>query len=1035
MLEFQLQQYPFRFGLDEGTDPNQQPPGRLTTLENGEWVKGGRIQKRDGLLNEFGLTYFSGASSGTITAGKRFVVRGSELAFTDGSYIYNFSSERGGWQRGDQVPDVAMTWSTALDTNEGVSSSDVAYSAPFLVQVWRTGASNDATRTVWVRVTDANTGVQYLAPQLLSSTASVGCRVVILGGTAFAIWRESSDIKIRAIDLDTMTVGAANALRTDAPANTGFDAKVVGSTIVIVYANSATALKAYAYTYDANTDAYTEVADGGVTGEAGTGFNKIAIDGVSGERIYVAYYVGSSSLVRVATLNASTLAQVTAPVTQENIGGSNLVQHVSIVRTGTGGCTVAWSYVSTVTAGDISRLTTCAINTVCVQTTDSLRGTWGTWLLSRLFMQGSRTFAFAADYPAPSFTSYVGTNSYLLEIETSADTADDYIPHRYVGKLDLLLAGRSDNGFLASSAALTATESIVSIPFLSSSPQTTFNFRCGLRHVRVTTGASLPADMWRATEFGGETYLSGALFSGYDGRGVFDYGIARPVIIGAKSSSAPTAGAVGTGTYLYGFVEEWRSNAGILHRSATAVTSLAAAGASATNVLYVLTSALTRKREGQAWATTTTPDVSPQYVIVFRSEAGGSVYHRLTFEPNYNVVRKVFQSSSQTFTDTRDDADIDGFGTDLSARPLMYTAGGILDDDQPTNLITHALHKSRLWGVAGDKRTVWFSKSFQDDLGVAPGFSPSFRISLDEDINALWGMDEKLIAVSDNSLWYLLGGDQGPNATGQGSDIQGPFRIQSEVGCTNPRSVVSLPDGTMFEGDGRLFLLTRNLEMVWLGRQVQDKLASFPNITSAVLVTKKNQVRFTCNNAGGTAHTVLVYDYVEKQWSTFRYLGGTVAIADAVVFGGDYHVLTTGGLVYREHADAANTDDETWVTMTLETAWISAGGPLAFQSVRRFALHGVSNQAHGLTVSVGFDRATTYSPAVSWAEGSAVTAPGPLEAAEIHLGRKCSSVRFKIQDTTRSVPAQGGAGPSFDSMGIEVGIKKGFQKKPATKRG
>jgi hypothetical protein len=1033
MLEFQLQQFPFRFGLDEGTDPNQQPPGRLTTLENGEWIKGGRIQKRGGVAATYGTTYYADTSTGSITAGKRLLSRGGELCLNDGSYLYSYSSERAAWQRVDRVPDVAMTWTTALDTNVGISSSDAALSASgYLVQAWRAGAPNDSSGRLWYRVTDAETGSILLSPTQLSTVASIGCRVLVSGTIAFVVYRETADIKVRAIDLTTMASATVAVLRNDARLTTGFDAKIVGSNLVLAYENSANALKLYSYSYNSGTNVYTQTANGGVTGEAGNDFRKIAIDGISGERIYVAYYVESTDLIRVATVNDSTLAQVTAPVTQESTA-SLYAEHVSIVRTGTGGCVVAWSFLQSVTAGPISRVTTCAIDTVCAQTADSLRGTWGTRMLSRLFMQGSRVFIFATDYPAPEFTEYVGVNSYLLEVETTADSGGPYVPHRYVGKLDMFIGGAADYGFLPSAVAVSATDSLVPVPFLSSSPQTVANFRNGLRHVHVTTGASLPADMWRSVEFGGESYIAGALLSGYDGRAVFDYGIARPVIIGAKQNSGPGAGSIAAGAYLYGFVEEWRSNAGILHRSATA-TATQSSVASGTTVLYVLTSALTRKQAGLSWSEPSTQHVSPQNIAVHRSEADGTSYHRWSYEPTYNAIRKDFLSSSQTITDTRADADIGGTVA-LSTRPLMYTAGGILDDEQPPNLLTVALHKSRLWGVAGDRRTIWFSKSFQDDLGVAPGFSASFRISADADINALWSIDEKLVLAADNALWFVLGGDAGPAANGQGSDIQGPIRIQTDVGCTNPRSVVTTPDGAMFEHDGRIYLLTRGLEVVWIGRPVQDKLASFPSITSAVIVPKKNQVRFTCNNDAGTAHTVLVYDYVEKQWSTFRYVGGTVAVADAIVHDGEYHFVTTAGTVYRETADAVSLDVDAWVTMTLETAWISAAGPLAFQMVRRFALHGVSNSNHGLTVSVAVDRATSYSPAVAWASGSAVTTVGPLEAAELHLGKKCSSIRFKVVDSSPGGALSDGRGPSFDSMGIEVGIKKGFQKKPATKRG
>lgn len=1022
MLDFTLQQYPLRFGLDEGTDPNQQPPGQLVTAENVEWVKGGRLQKRDGIESV----------SISLGAGKRFMSRGDELCATDGTSLYSLSTHAG-WRSIDRVPDVAMTWETSLDTYDGISSSDAAKPEfeGYIVQAWRTGAPNDATRSIWVRVIDSTSGTQVIAPTNLSTTAAVGVRVLVDGDTAYILWREGANIKCKALDLTVMafSLSAGVTLRSDARATSGFDACIIDNKLIIAYETTGNLLKLFSYSYNVGTDVYTNVA-AGIVVDAGNDFRKIAITGTLITRIYVAYYVESTDLIRVATMNSTTLAPITAPVTQES-GAGLFADHVVVYETATGAI-VGWSYETSLSAGPVSRFTTCAVSSTCVQASGSLRGTWGTRLLSRIFAQGTRYFAFVTDYPSASFTSYTGVNSYLLEIDTSEDLGDPHIPHRFVGRLDLLVGGAADYGFLPSAVTLDTTETLVPVPFLSSSPQTVANFRCGLRHVRVTTGASLPADMWRSTEFGGESYLSGGLFSAYDGRVVFDYGISRGVVVGARSNLGG-GGSIAAGDYLYGFVEEWRSNAGVLHRSVTASTTETSA-ASGTTTIWVLTSALSNKRGDIAYATAGSAEYSPQQVVTFRSDVGGEVYYRLTYEPNYNTTTKAFQSSFQTITDTRADSDIGGTVA-LTTRPLIYTTGGILDDDPPPNLITHALHKSRLWGVAGDRRTIWFSKSFLDDLGVAPGFSPSFRITMDEDVNAIWTLDEKAIVASDESLWFLLGGEGGPAPTGQGSDIQGPIRIQTEVGCTNPRSVVGMPDGTMFEGDGRIYLLTRALEVVWIGRQVQDTLDAYPNITSATLVQQKTQVRFTCNNDDGDEHVVLVFDYSAKQWTTFRYLAGGVAIADARMHDGQFYFLTTAGQAYRETSTVNGLDAGSWVPMTLETAWISAAGPLAFQSVRRFALHGTSLSDHALTVSVGYDRASSYTTAVAWAGGSAVTSAGPLEAAELHLGRKCSSVRFKIVDATPGSGPSDGRGPAFDSMGIEVGVKKGFQKKPATKRG
>ena len=88
MLDFQLVQAPFRFGVDEGTDPKQVPFGTLLTAQNVVWEKSGRLQKRQGTTT---LTT-SVVDDGSISSASRLITRGSELALTNGSKIYSYTS-------------------------------------------------------------------------------------------------------------------------------------------------------------------------------------------------------------------------------------------------------------------------------------------------------------------------------------------------------------------------------------------------------------------------------------------------------------------------------------------------------------------------------------------------------------------------------------------------------------------------------------------------------------------------------------------------------------------------------------------------------------------------------------------------------------------------------------------------------------------------------------------------------------------------------------------------------------------------------
>ncbi len=353
-------------------------------------------------------------------------------------------------------------------------------------------------------------------------------------------------------------------------------------------------------------------------------------------------------------------------------------------------------------------------------------------------------------------------------------------------------------------------------------------------------------------------------------------------------------------------------------------------------------------------------------------------------------------------------------------------------------------HADRLWVLTGDRKTWWYSKAFQDDLGTAPGFHPNLRLAFNDLQTAALSLDDKGVFYSANGVKYLLG--IGPTPNGLNSDFQGPFTIQSDVGCINARSLVATPDGHMFLSSRGIYLLTRGLELFWIGRQVQDQIAAFPVITSAVLVAKQNQVRFTCNTADGASGIVLVFDYVEKQWSTFRYLqseagGPGAAIADAFMWNGAWTCVTPAGQVWVE-SSTAYLDSGAWVYLTLETAWNSAAGPLGYQSVRNFGLGGVSYSNHDLAISVGFDGEESYDQGPEAFEaGSDVTAIGPLEHCSISINdrRKCSSIRFKVTDAPPTDPGTfplgNGRGAAFDTMLIEVGLMRGPRRTSETRKG
>lgn len=1019
-LDFQIVQAPMRFGLAEGVDPHQVPFGTLVTAENVGWGKTGLLEKRPGTV-----------TVGTVTSGaaKRLIVRGTELAATDGETLYSYAA--GSWVSRGRHSEIGLTWSTLQDSIAGARSSDIAYlSDGRVVHAWVQGDPTDTTNAgnVYYQIVDLATGAVTVAPTLLESSSGTRVRVISSGVTWAILW-------VKDVNLKAFTGSLTTTLRTDVYngaaklARQPFDAVVIGSDFVVAYALAA-GIELVRFSLAATPVQAAAVA---MAGTASTSITSISVDGAAGETLYVGFLDTQPAVDKtfyIAGADPSTLAQTLAPTAVSIATSFATYGVVSVSRKDATSCNYCWSYAG---AGTRTGRFNCASITDAGVITAGRDMTFAA-LLSRPFAIGSRFYALVATFTHASAFQVAngaisGSDTFLVDV--TADGSTD--PPRLVGKTDLLIGGIWATGFVSTPVAVSATRRLIVAPFQAAVTSNVRGWKTGLRQglrlLEATTSSDAPADLWRSVSIGQETYPVGGVLSAYDGMEVVPYGWAHAAYIDPTQTVTGGGGSMAAGTYTYNVVPERRSNVGILHRGPTGVAISESPLAGGSVELWFAPPSLNYSSANKG------------IIAVYRTVVDGTVLQRLTVEPQEQVVYNN-AGTPFTLTDTKADADIGsyGFGIALSTQPALYTEGGELDDYQPPASTTIALHQRRLWVVAGDERTVWFSKDSTSNPEIAPGFHPTMTLLFERAITALAPMDEKLIAFAADTFWYVVG--EGPALNGQGASYT-VAPVQTDVGCTSPRSIVSTPDGLLFLSTRGIYLLTRSLELVWIGRQVKDQLASFPNVTSAVLVASRNEVRFTANDAAGTAGITLVYNYVEKQWTTWRHTVSGVygaPIADAVMWNGVWTFVTPAGVVVQESA-ATWLDGSTWVPVTIETAWINAGGPLAFQSVRRFTLEGVSNTNHDLTLSVGFDSSTSYPQTKTFTAGSSVTSIGPFEACWITIGtrRKCQAIRFKIQDATPTnpgtYPVGTGRGPSIDMLGIEVGSKKGLAVQNATHMG
>ncbi len=1029
MIDFQLKQTAFQFGLAEGTDPHAVPFGVLSTLENFVWTKSSCVRKR------LGVTILPD----TVPSAKRIFSRGSELCVIDGTHLHSYDPISETFRSVAKVPNIGITWDTLLDPSQGVASSDTAVSSEgLLVHAWTTGDPTVAAPAgyAWVRVLNATTGAEVMAATRVSTAAlaNFGIRVLISGTTAVVITREGTGtptLRACRVDLTALTVSTTNVLVSDCATAGGFngwDAFAIGTNFVIAYNRTGPLLALESFTFAA----FTPVASGSVVDASGC--SMVSIDGTAGESLYVLYCQATATprAVRLAVNHPTTLAAVVAPVTLETPPAGYSETSVGVCRYDATNCIILYRTFDGALSG---RMNTAKVSNAGVVSASTWRGAWGSVPTSRPFMIGSKCYATVIDTASWASAVSFTVNSSLVEIETSHNGSGSFTqyPNRYVSKIEATVAGTQPTAAPLPSVSSYGGTHFLNAPYQGDAVQASSNWRQGVRLLRLSE--TVPTDFWRSITRSGETYIMGGGLSVYDSHEVFDYGFGRPPSIAVLLNSG--VGSLVTGTYIYTIVQEFRSHAGILHRSPPAIARSRSTTGPSANTMAVTGYNLQKK----ITPFTSTPTLIN--LVVFRTVVDGTIPQRLSFEPGYTTVNADMSAVSATIVDIHADADItSGAGplVTLASRPAVYTQGGILPDEQPPAGVGMFEHADRLFHLMGDRRTYWYSKTFSDDLGVAPGFSPALRIVFPAEQVGGGSMDEKGIFFGTSGISYTLG--RGPTPNGLGSEIEftNPIKIQTDVGCVNARSIVSMPDGYMFEGQRGIYILTRGLELVWVGRPVQDTLELFPTITSAVLVAKKNEVRFTCIDEAETAGVVLVYNYVEKQWSTAKYAqveGVGVPIVDATMHNDAWTFVTAAGAVYQE-TEGVYLDNEVYVPGVIESAWISAAGPVAFQVVRDFWLAGASHSRHILTVEAAFNSSASYQQERIFNNRPSITNVSPLEECQLQIGkrRKCNSIRFRVSDSAplEETDLGTGQGPSWETMGFSFGIMKGSTM-PAHKKG
>lgn len=523
-----------------------------------------------------------------------------------------------------------------------------------------------------------------------------------------------------------------------------------------------------------------------------------------------------------------------------------------------------------------------------------------------------------------------------------------------------------------------------------------------------------------SAQFCGETFLGGGALESYDGARLAESGIIDEPVM----TSQTAAGAL-TGSYNYVAVFRYLDARGNAHFSKT-YGPISLTLAAQTPTFTIQPCNVTAKESG---ITSDTQMVCELY----RTASGGTQYYLLTTSQIGGSFAMTRNGAFLTFADSTTDAT-------LIAKPQLYrqpgTSGTALDRVvAPGNYGVVCAHKDRLYVADPYGFRLYYSSFFVD--GEQPWFNAQLNFQVHGGtgpITGLASMDGRLLVFRKDAI-FVVDGDGPPENGGTGAEFSPPTRIATEFGCVDHRSILLTPLGVMYRSKRGIELLTRSLQVMWIGERVMNTVAAYP-VTRAALIYKGRCIYFLSSSESVLATgKAVVYDLTQDCWCTFKYTfdgtyGAAVRGAAVVESGAGSSALTNlmliGGadfsypFLQESETDGDSTQDRTTdIPWTIETGWVRPGGSLA-----RFRFHDAfflgktvsSSTLPSITLSAAYDYAP-YGAAIYSNKrvfsSTSYGAPDPLRSKqllELNLQPKMTTpvtFRFKVEGTGAGVDVLG----------------------------
>lgn len=417
-------------------------------------------------------------------------------------------------------------------------------------------------------------------------------------------------------------------------------------------------------------------------------------------------------------------------------------------------------------------------------------------------------------------------------------------------------------------------------------------------------------------------------------------------------------------------------------------------------------------------------------VRLYRTLANGSVYYYV----DTHITSRGWVDANLT--------DIDDINADtvIAANHVLYTqVGDVLPNDPPPGCRFLFRAGQRLWaGGLEDTRRARCTKEFFAGEAVSwPALEEFTIVAPDGDLLGGGSLDGVPIFFTGTTILAAIG--PGPDDTGAG--LFEVKEIASNAGLVEwgHRTIVECALGLLYQSPEGIYLLPRGFGTPqYVSGPVQDTLADFPYVTSAVVVEDVQEARFTVVDDldSPTEGRMLIWDMGSRIWIVSDVDPDQTAHVAAGKWGG-VHVIAnaaTSSNVLTESTSNQYTSGAI-LESQLTTGDIKLDRVMRYGRCREIQLLLEYVTPCTLTVELSVDGGATWPKSKAWeltaAAGYTVGQTVPLKW---HLPiQKANRYRFRITDSAYS--SFNSAGVIYHGMSLNLRPKTGGYRLRAAQRG